>query len=267
MLRIDASEYVELGRLFESMFFGLPSTHLPGVKLSEENRSELLGRLGDLKTACARLEMNCSEDIVGQAVQHFSSYVPNFGDVRARAPELYRVVLSELKRRFFVCLLPHKVEFYRPPATATPPEPLFGAGVDGAFGSAHYDIHQAGNCYATNNNTACVFHLMRVLEIGLGALGGVFGVSLAHTNWAPAIQQIEKAIRDLHTDPAWKAKPNCKELQESYSQAATHFGVLKDGWRNYTVHARGKYDDGEALMILLNTREFMQKLHALGLHD
>jgi hypothetical protein len=36
--------------------------------------------------------------------------------------------------------------------------------------------------------------------------------------------------------------------------------------RNYTAHARGKYDPGEALDMLGNVRGFMQKL-ATRLHE
>jgi hypothetical protein len=89
---------------------------------------------------------------------------------------------------------------------------------------------------------------------------------LAHTNWAPAIEQIESKIRDMHKDPTWKALPDCKEQQEFYSQAASHFVMLKDAWRNYTAHARGKYDDDEAEGIFRNVRGFMQKL-ATRLHE
>ncbi len=91
---------------------------------------------------------------------------------------------------------------------------------------------------------------MRVLGIGLGPLGKIFNVSLAHTNWAPAIEEIESKIRDMYKDPVWKALPDCKEQQEFYAQAASHFGVLKDAWRNYTAHARGKYTS-----LTLPTRE------------
>lgn len=135
-----------------------------------------------------------------------------------------------------------------------------------AFPSTKYDAMESFKSYALERNTACVFHLMRVLEIGLGALGGVFGVSLAHTNWAPAIDQMESKIRDMHKDPTWKALPDCKEQQEFYAQAASHFGVLKDAWRNYTAHARGKYDSTEASDILTSVRAFMQKL-ATRLHE
>lgn len=137
---------------------------------------------------------------------------------------------------------------------------IFGNAVGEAFPSATYDIAESGFCLALARGTACVFHLMRVLEIGLAVLGAKFGVSLAHTNWAPAIGQIESKIREMHKEPDWKALPDCKEQQEFYAQAASHFGVLKDAWRNYTAHARGKYTEQEAEEILINVRSFMQKL-------
>jgi len=101
---------------------------------------------------------------------------------------------------------------------------------------------------------------MRILEIGLSTLGGVFGVSLEHTNWAPAIDEIESKIRSMHKDAMWKSRADCKELQSFYSQAAAQFGVMKDAWRNHTMHARAKYTEEEAGQIFDAEKVFMQKL-------
>ncbi len=143
---------------------------------------------------------------------------------------------------------------------------IFGSEVGAAFSSAAYDISEAGTCLALARGTASVLHLMRVLEIGLTVLGNKFGVSLAHTNWAPAIEEIESKVRDMHKDPVWKALPDCKEQQEFYAQAASHFGVLKDAWRNYATHVRGKFTEEEAEIIFINVKGFMQKL-AERLHE
>lgn len=140
-----------------------------------------------------------------------------------------------------------------------PLEPLWSP-VFAKFPSTAYDAKEAFKCFALGRNTASVFHLMRVLELGLTALGKAFSVSLAHTNWQPAIDQIESAVRGMHKDPIWKVQPDCKEQQEFYSQAVSHFGVLKDAWRNYTAHVRGKYDEQEAADIMTSVRAFMQKL-------
>ena len=170
-----------------------------------------------------------------------------------RIEELERVITSEMQSHSFVHLAQSRVAYYGQ-------DFLFGLDVATKFPSASFDIKEAGNCLALSRATACVFHLMRVLEIVLGAMGKKFGVSLAHTNWAPAIEQIESKIRDIHKDPTWKALPDCKEQQEFFAQGASHFGILKDAWRNYTMHSRGKYTEEEAEQILSNVRAFTKKL-------
>jgi hypothetical protein len=156
-----------------------------------------------------------------------------------------KLAAKELKGKAFFYIPAERLKFY--PKVNDPH--IFGDAVATAFPSASYDIAESGVCLSLDRGTASVFHLMRVLEIGLTVLGATFGLSLAHTNWAPAIEQIEKQIRDMYKDPAWKALPDCKERQEFYAQAATHFGVLKDAWRNYTMHARGFYTEEQAEQI------------------
>lgn len=146
------------------------------------------------------------------------------------------------------------------------PEEFFSADVVKKFPSTAEEIAEACRCFAFGRNTACIFHLMRVLELGLTPLGAIFGVSLAHTNWAPALDQIESSIRKMSNDPSWTAQVDWRDQQEFYSQAASYFRVLKDAWRNHTAHARGRYDQSEAMDILVAVRGFMQKL-ATRLHE
>jgi hypothetical protein len=161
--------------------------------------------------------------------------------------------------------LKNKAFFYIPPERArywpTENDPhAFGNDVAAKFPSAQIDIYQASICLATDLSTASVFHLMRVMELGLSALGRVFNISLAHTNWEPAITGIEAKIRGMRSDPTWNTVADMKEKQEFYAQVASHFGVLKDAWRNYTMHSRGKYTTNEAELIYSNAKSFMQKL-------
>jgi hypothetical protein len=135
---------------------------------------------------------------------------------------------------------------------------LFGENVHERFFSTAYDVSEAGSCYALGRNTACVFHLMRVLEVGLNALAARFGVPSDHTNWGTMIDAIQKAIKNIDKDSARPDK--WKDDREFYSQCTSHFDVVKDAWRNYTAHARGKYDPKEAQDMLRNVRGFMEKL-------
>jgi hypothetical protein len=167
-----------------------------------------------------------------------------------------KIAQKELRQKAFFYISPERMRFWPKQA-----EPFaFGKKVADQFPSTTFDANSAAFCLATTLNTAAVFHLMRVLEIGLTVLGKQFGVSLAHTNWAPAIEQIESKIRDMHKDQVWKALPDYKEQQESYAQAASHFGIMKDAWRNYTMHVRAQYAENDAELMFLNVQAFMQKL-------
>jgi hypothetical protein len=197
-------------------------------------------------------------------------------DVAAGAMgEVYRCFLAEIKSQAFIFIPGHRAKYYTelivewpdpsvPPKPVVPVPPLFGEQVATNFESASYDIKESGNCYAVGRNTAAVFHLMRALEVGLGVLAAQFKISSERTNWETIINQIEKAIADL--DKGTNRPANWKDDREFYSQCASHFRVLKDAWRNYTAHARGKYDEGDAESILRNVRDFMQKL-ATRLHE
>ena len=164
---------------------------------------------------------------------------------------LEQLIKWEMEDNLFLYVPSDRAEYYNA-------EGGFGADVSAKFPSAKFDIAEAGNCFAVGRFTGCVFHLMRVLEVGLVALGKVFGVSLAHTNWHPAIEEIEKKIRHMGDGP--NKASDWKEQQEYYSQAASHFMFLKEAWRNYTAHARGRYAEDEAETIFVNVRSFMQKL-------
>jgi hypothetical protein len=71
-------------------------------------------------------------------------------------------------------------------------------------------------------------------------------------------QRNRLAVRNMGNGP--DRAPDWKDQQEFFSQAASHFMIIKDAWRNYTAHARGKYTDDEAETILINVRSFMPKL-------
>ena len=180
----------------------------------------------------------------------------NFQWLRDQVKTIQELSKKEIAGKAFFYVPAERIKFF--PKMSDPH--IFGLAVSDAFPSAMFDITESGACLALDRGSACVFHLMRVLEIGLRVLGAKFDVSLDHRNWAPAIEEIESKVRQIHKDPIWKALPECKEQQEFYAQAASHFGILKDAWRNYTMHVRGKYTEEEAERVFQSTKAFMQKL-------
>lgn len=258
-------QFIEQDCLLGSMLVeGDEPICFPTKDLDDKARNKALGSLRriaeEFSAIGLRITAETTLDLVSElentsrrrSFQWLMDQVKTIGDLSKK----------EIKGKAFFYVPEERMKFF--PRVGDPH--IFGKAVNKAFPSATYDIAESGVCLSLDRGTSCVFHLMRVLEIGLSVLGAKFGVSLAHTNWGPAIEEIESKIRDMHRDAAWKTLPDCKEQQEFYAQAASHFGVLKDAWRNYTMHARGVYTEEGAERIFENVKGFMQKL-AERLHE
>lgn len=233
--------------------------------LDQQFRDRTLPRLRHVKEEFTKIGLRITTDTVEEVIQELEGsnwQKRNCQWMRDQLTVIHKLSRKELEGKAFWYVPAERAKFW--PKVSNPH--LFGEAVASAFPSAAFDIAESGICLSLDRGTASVFHAMRVLEIGLTALGAKFGVSLAHTNWEPAIRGIESKIREMHKDAVWKLLPDCKEQQEFYAQAATHFGVLKDAWRNYTMHVRGVYTEEMAEGIFNNVKGFMQKL-AMRLHE
>jgi hypothetical protein len=271
MLRFYADEFCRaaslLGQIHNSLTVGR-------VAPNNDSWAVIAGALGGLEKHCEKLGLVNSLAQVRRLKPLFTAGKTTF-QYDALARDLLEVEIrlnDELSSRLMLAIAPENADLllaFGPDSRADAPvgpEIAWASALE-AFPSVKFDIVEALKTYALDRSTACVFHLMRALEIGLSLLGSVFGVSLAHTNWGPAIEQIEKRIRGMHTDPAWNGVPNVKEKQEAYAQAAGYLGIAKDAWRNHTAHARSKYTGPEASDIMTGVRAFLCKLAADGVKE
>src|SRR5207253_1328337 len=131
---------------------------------------------------------------------------------------------------------------------------LFGQEVYDNFPSTRNDVAEAGNCFAVNRYTACVFHCMRVLEKGLHALvhdlnnrygaGITFSKTVEETNWGPIIDEIHNTLTQPKRQNILNPKPTQQDLS-FYSKAAREFEYFKNAWRDDVSHSRSSYDENE----------------------
>src|SRR5258706_245911 len=170
---------------------------------------------------------------------------------------------SDLTEHIFMSLRTADVKYFEQ-------EKLFGPEVFTNFASTRSDVQSAGNCYATGNYTACVFHCMRVLEKGLHALvrdlntrfatNIVFNKDIEFINWGNIIQKTETEINKL-----LNPKSGPVLLQEDLkflSQTVMEFSYFKTAWRDDVSHARSNYDENEALAVMNHVDAFMRKIAA-----
>jgi hypothetical protein len=108
------------------------------------------------------------DEVVSKSTTH-----PEFAD---SLRHLFNTISLELKNCKYYRPMPELHKYYDNPA-------LFGTDVFNNFASANNDITEAGTCLSLDRATACVLHLMRVVEAGLTALANTLGIK-KQNDWA-----------------------------------------------------------------------------------
>jgi len=148
-----------------------------------------------------------------------------------------------------------EVTFFRMPSTQSEfydQKELFGSDVNTKFPTVQYDMVEAGNCYAMGRGTACVFHLMRIMEVGVQNFGTKLGVALAgDKNWQNILDEINKAIKSL---------PAKDPVTVTVSQASANLYAVKLAWRNEVMHPKDTYTLEEAENLIRQVKLFMGQL-------
>ena len=176
-------------------------------------------------------------------------------EIRRRGQELLQRIIDEFNGQFILAIPLRSSQFYKMDGT------ILGEDVLCRFQSLERDAREAGNCFALGRYTACVFHLMRIMEEGLNVLAMALDVAVEQ-NWYKLLNAIEKEIRRRNERPT----DEWKQIRSFYAEAATHFRMVKDAWRNHTMHIKAFYGEEEAKDILNSVRAFMRHL-ATKLHE
>jgi hypothetical protein len=175
-----------------------------------------------------------------------------------------RALLRELENRIQDDLLRIKFAFIPPDKDPYYEKLDFGTPFNKAFPKLGLSIKEAGTCYALGQNTACVFHLMRVMESGVQRFGKKLGISAAEIKksgklvdktWGAILNEIEPKLKGL---PQSTRRQRIKF--EKCSGTFSYLCAVKDAWRNPTMHPRASYEDSEAFNIISMVRCFMNDL-------
>ena len=136
---------------------------------------------------------------------------------------------------------------------------LFGEGVAKKFPKASEDIKNAGNCLALGQPTACVFHLMRAMEVAVRQLSKRLKVTITpQTTWRQMTSNMDPKIKAMpETTPQKKHKKN------EWEAARSNLHLVGSVWRNNTMHPATSYTQSQALDIMNAVRVFMSGLSAL----
>jgi hypothetical protein len=201
--------------------------------------------LPDLRDKCISIGLRLSAKYISRNLKESAGGKQKFSEWQKTVPELQHRIRDEMEDNLFMFIPPERAALYNNPE-------LFGKDVNAKFPSIQYDVTEAGNCYAAGRSTAVVFHLMRIMEVGVQQLGHKLGVALANEkNWQNILDEVNKAIRALNQkDPATK----------EFAATSANLYSVKLAWRNEVMHPKDTYTLEEADNILRQVKIFMTQL-------
>lgn len=163
-------------------------------------------------------------------------------------------LVDDTRRHEFFMIPAHKL------ATYNDARQMFGEKVNAAFPSAQKEIEQAAKCYSFGRNTATVFHLMRVMEVGLRVLGTSLNDANLDARMNPSWERILRRCDEQLKLPLDKRSQEWKAEDQFYSDATANLRAVKNAWRNPTMHVERDYEEDEALEVLSAVKGFMKHL-------
>lgn len=180
-----------------------------------------------------------------------TTFAPRLGISQAIV-HLQSRIKDDLMAQNFFRVRPEDVELYGRPN-------LFGTAVAAKFKKAAQDIQNAGNCLALDQPTACVFHMMRAMEVAVRQLGKRLKVTITpQTTWRQMTGQMDSKIKNMpDSTNAQKRKKN------EWEEARANLHHVGSVWRNNTMHPATSYTASQARDVLNAVRVFMNGLCAL----
>lgn len=134
---------------------------------------------------------------------------------------------------------------------------LFGEKVAAVFSSAVFDIEEAGKCLVFERWTASVFHLMRVMEVGLRVLGNTLKLpTTTNRNWDSILKKCDSEL----AKPLAQRSPEWASDDAFFSNATAMLRAVKDAWRNPTMHIEKTYTEEQAEDVWNAVKGFIRSL-------
>lgn len=154
--------------------------------------------------------------------------------------ELIHILQYELESKYALILDPARAHFYENEGN------LFSGKILDEFPELREDVEEACKCYALERNTACVFHLMRVMERCLQEWARKLDIELERTydkQWQQIINAVRNRLKELY--------PNEKDPNRIREEGRLgYLETVKIRWRNPTMHPKETYTGEEAWKII-----------------
>ena len=223
-------------------------------QITKEIRDDGLKSFKGFKTQCEPLGMDATLASLDRLIALMSREAVTYADVSHDLEDLQGRIRDELAMKVVWCVDSHQYRLIQE-------SHLWGEEVGHSFPSAAHDLEEAGKCLALDRSTACVFHLMRIMELGLRLLSESLNDPRLDPKRNPSWDTILKKCREELDKPLHERAPEWRADEPFFSGAAARLLAVKDAWRNPTMHVgNSKYTEGEALDVFNHVAAFMRHL-------
>lgn len=236
------------------------------IQVTADSYRDLKQHASAMMEACDDISLPATKAAVFLLAQEFERAEPmgedygwrggSYQRMKGHLDGAIRCLQYESSLKNALILPPGMADYYEPAS------PLFGVEVQNRFPAAMYEIEEAGKCLAVGRSTAAVFHLMRIMEVGIYAVSRCLGIPDpirgSDKNWGKILQKIqdERSSRNSASPKRWTNSDD----QAYFDGAHATLDAVRNAWRNTTMHVENKYTGEEAQHIFVAVRAFMMKL-------
>lgn len=252
MLQFSADRFIAISSRLTSVIRLIERAEYRYEKINDGTLSSSKTEVGEIKEDCRLVSLElCVAKL--EEIENAIDDSPTYNELALQYKEFYKCLYDEISERLFLWIPKEKQQYYLDPLET------FGVNV-ARFESAREDIEEAGKSYAISRNAACVFHLMRVLDVGLRVLAKHFHLSDEQADWETIMNHLQDKIHEIDQLPKDSTPEIWKSDHRFYSESAMHLGLLQDTYRNHAMHIHEQYDQTGALAIYNYASSFMKNL-------
>jgi hypothetical protein len=247
MLRIRALRFAGtmtiVGRL--QQFSELYSVEIGDISQKEGLKETLVKFCDLLKASVEELGLKFSLMHVERISEDIKDHARYTKDTERLIHELQGRIQDELEDTVLLLLSAKYGAIWESGAKA------FGDATAAKFPTLTEDIAESAKCLATGRYTACVFHLMRIMESLVQQLGTKLGISIIdhknwEKNWHNILEEVDKAVKLL---------PKSAETVR-INEASAHLHAVKLAWRNEVMHPKETYTEEQANEVFSHVKAF-----------
>lgn len=218
----------------------------------EEFRHQMV----ELQNACNVFGLTLSSNQITTIFITLTSGTCSPPELKQLVAELLRRVHEELMAEKFQHVPRRKAEYLNLERFQVPEISEFGW-------NTVCEFQRAGACFAFGEDTACVFHLMRIVDAGAKSVARKLSVDISDGNWRNITGKIEKQMTAKYQEKLadWKSE------EPFYADILTDITAIGK-LRNRALHDyKATYSEREARELLVIVERFVRHLCQGGLSE